>query len=263
MDKKIINFEDYNDEAQSSYDKAYELLEKAFNTKNDNKAKQLAKEAYSTCSDCIEAIHLLADLEPIVMKKENIMLDAIKKEKKKLEKKGLFEKENIGLFYTIYETRTYIKLLYLLVGFYMAFEKMNKAKETCLEIMRLNESDNIGVRYILMSLYAYFEDETALKKMQKKYGLDCLQALLPMLVLYYKKSDYKALDDTLLEINKVNKNFIKSVKNPELFINSKSDSYFCVGDISEVIVASQLNEFLLTDGLLSYIIDFDISKAKS
>ncbi len=46
-----------------------------------------------------------------------------------------------------------------------------KAIDTCKEILRLNESDNTGIRFLLMGLYAYLEDEDSLKKLCKKYAM--------------------------------------------------------------------------------------------
>lgn len=61
------------------------------------------------------------------------------------------------------------------------------AKEACLEILDLNNDDNLGARFILMHIYAYFEDEKSAVKLFERY--DCqksTQFLLPLSTLYYK-----------------------------------------------------------------------------
>lgn len=49
--------------------------------------------------------------------------------------------------------------------------KIGMAKNACLEILDLNNDDNLGARFILMHIYAYFEDEKSAVKLFERY--DC------------------------------------------------------------------------------------------
>ena len=69
-------------------DEAYEILEEAQYAKNEKEAIKLAKKAYKKSSDCFDVILFQCDLE---------------------ENEKYFDKENIGHFYGIFETRPYIR----------------------------------------------------------------------------------------------------------------------------------------------------------
>ena len=47
--------------------------------------------------------------------------------------------------------------------------KIGMAKNACLEILDLNNDDNLGARFILMHIYAYFEDEKSAVKLFERY----------------------------------------------------------------------------------------------
>ena len=64
--------------------------------------------------------------------------------------------------------------------------KMNQACDVCKEIIRLNSNDNMGVCYILMALYAFFENGKELLKLYKKYPEEDLEMLFPLFAYYIK-----------------------------------------------------------------------------
>ena len=214
--------------------KAYDYLAQAEDADTITKARKYARKALEVCPECIDAEVFLAELEDSIFKAETILANAIEKERARLEQEGYFTKENIGCFYGIYETRGYLKALSHLAHL-CAFEgKSSKAIEICKEIMRLNNNDNLGVRYLLMGLYAYLEDEKSLQKLYNKYDEESLSTLIPFMIINYKKSDYTNAKLYLDRINKCNKNFIKVFKGT---MKSKSDipnGYFSPGDSSEV-----------------------------
>lgn len=76
-------------------DDAYELLNKATAARNVKDAKKFAEQAYKKSKACVDAAIFLADIE------ENF-----------LEKEKYFDKDNIGDFYGLFETRPYIIALY-------------------------------------------------------------------------------------------------------------------------------------------------------
>ena len=40
--------------------------------------------------------------------------------------------------------------------------KLRQAANICKEVLRLNENDNLGVRYLLMAIYATLEEEKSM-----------------------------------------------------------------------------------------------------
>ena len=227
-------------------DNAYELLKKASETKSRSRAIKLAEEAYEICPDCFDAVLFLVEFEYNSIKKEKLLLEGLKYEKSRLKEEGFFDKECIGVFYGMFETRPYIRGLYIKAALYASNGKIKLARDTCLEILKLNESDNLGIRYLLMAIYSFLEEEDELLKISKKYKEENLSMLVPQMVLYYKKGDYSLARKFLEKINGVNKNFRKYFKGtmPDEDDLAPKD-YYSVGRSSEVQMYFRNYSFLM------------------
>ena len=227
-------------------DDAYELLDKAYEANTKSKAKKYAKEALEVCPELFDAKLFLIDMEDNYLKKENMLNEALKEEKERLTDEDFFEKDCIDKFYGIFETRPYIRGLYSKALMQTQMGKMKLAIKTSEEIIRLNESDNTGARYMLMALYAYLEDEKNLLKLYKKYDEEySLEMIIPLMVYYYKQDDVKKAKKYLKMIKELNDNFIKfytgKMEKEEDFING----YYKNGSPSEVISYFNNYGFLL------------------
>lgn len=116
----------------------------------------------------------------------------------------------------------------------------------CKEILRLNEHDNTGARYVLMAIYAYFENEEKMLKLYKQYNEDNLEMLFPLFILYYKLVDDKKAIKYLDMINKENPHFVKFFRgnikqNDKLILGTYSMS-----DSSEVLMYFAKYDFLIS-----------------
>lgn len=221
---------DYED---SHVVKAYELLEEASMTDNDKKREKLLKKALEIYPDCLEAKLILAtDLErPIkIIQEYEKCLD---EEKDRLTKEGYFSKDNIGIFYGIYETRPYITGMFSLANIYANAGMIGKSMNLCKEILRLNKNDNTGTRYILMGLYAFMEDINNMKKLYSKFKEENLHMLVPFLIYYYKVGNYKEALKYLERIKKVNKHFVSYFED-EKDMEAVLPSMYRIGDESEI-----------------------------
>lgn len=226
-------------------DQAYELLEEAENTKSKKKAIKLAEEAYEICPDCFDAVIFRAGLEDNQIKREELLNEGLEFEKDRLTEEGYFEEGNIGKFYGIFETRAYIRGLSCKVYNLIAQGKIKLAMEVCNEILRLNENDNTGIRYLLAAIYAYFEDEKELLSLYEKYPEENLSMLFPLLALYYKTENYEKAKEYLLKINKKNKNFIKLFKGTFEENEDIPSGYYSSGGSSEVAMYINNYQFLV------------------
>lgn len=178
------------------------------------------------------------------------MLDSgLKKEQERLENEEYFDKENIGHFYGIFETRPYIRGLFKRATSYVESGKMRLAKEQLEEILKLNNNDNLGARYSLMAVYAFFEDEKAMLKLYKKYPEESLLMLVPFMILYYKQRDYKKAKEYLKRIDKVNPYFRKFFKQEIKEEDLIPTGYYSPGSVSEVVVFLESAGFLLVSVL--------------
>ena len=145
LNEKLQEFmQKYNageiDYTNTILDDAYELLEKAENTKSKTQAIKYAKEAYDMCPNCFDAILFQCDLEENGIKRMKLLDDGLEFEKSRLTKEKYFDKENIGHFYGIFETRPYIRGLVNKAEYLLEEGKISQAENVCREVLRLNES---------------------------------------------------------------------------------------------------------------------------
>lgn len=242
-------------------DDAYELLEQAENAKTKSRAIKLAKQAYDNCPECFDAILFQVDLEENSLKREKLLNDGLEFEKVRLQKEGLFDKDNIGHFYGIFETRPYIRGLYIKANYLLLDGKVKQASNICKEILRLNESDNTGARYLLMAIYAYLEEEKEMLNLYKKHPEESLEILFPLFALYYKLGNDKKAKEYLKRINKANPDFVKFFKGTIKINDQVPKGYYSKGDSSEVIMYFNHYSFLVYT--MTTIKDYIIENSKS
>lgn len=249
MDKLIAEFVATNDISglddieNMPMAQAYEWLERAENAKTEKTQIKYAKKALEICPECIDASLFLAVLKKNPFEMIRNVEEAVEQERKRLEKEKYFTKDYIGVFYGVFETRGYMRGMDMLLRMYADKGMTTKAIEVAKEILKLNENDNMGARFILMSLYALREEEKELKALYKKYSYDCVESLVPFLVLYYKLGEYAKAQEYLAKINKCNKHF-KGYFKDEIPESECMDGYYKIGDISEVLNCVSNMEFL-------------------
>ena len=238
------------------FDEAYEILEEAQYTKNEKEAIKLAKKAYKKSSDCFDAILFQCDLEENVIKRMKLLNDGLEFEKNRLTNEKYFDKENIGHFYGIFETRPYIRGLSIKAEYLLEEGKLRQAANICKEVLRLNENDNLGIRYLLMAIYATLEEEKSMLDLYKKYPEEDLEMLFPLFAIYYKSGNDKKALEYLKRIDKCNSNFVKYFNGTIKQSKKVSSGYYSRGDSSEIfmyldryiyllITMPKLNEYII------------------
>ena len=262
LNEKLQEFmQKYNageiDYTNTILDDAYELLEKAENTKSKTQAIKYAKEAYDMCPNCFDAILFQCDLEENGIKRMKLLDEGLEFEKNRLTKEKYFDKENIGHFYGIFETRPYIRGLVIKAEYLLQEGKLSQAKNICKEVLRLNENDNIGARYLLMALYATLEEENDMLKLYKKYPEEDLEMIFPLFALYYKLGNDKKAREYLNRINKCNSNFVKFFNGTIKESKKVEPGYYSRGDSSEIFMYLDRYDYLLITmpKLHEYVID--------
>ncbi len=241
-------------------DDAYELLEKAENAKNDKEALKLAKQAYVKSKECFDAIIFQVTLEENSIKRMKLLNDGLEYEKERLRKEKYFEKDCIGKFYGIFETRPYIRGLSLKAEYFLVEGKMHQAEDICKEVLRLNENDNTGVRYLLMGIYAVLEDEEKMLKLYKKYPEEDLEMLFPLFALYYKNGNDKKAIKYLKLINECNSNLVKYFKGTLKQDKDDMPGYYSRGASSEVFMYMDRYDYLVST--MPYIDDYVLANSK-
>ena len=223
-------------------DDAYQILEEAENAENEKEAIKLAKKAYEKSSECFDAILFQCDLEENGIKRMKILDKGLEFEKNRLINQKYFDKKNIGHFYMIFETRPYIIGLVSKAEYLLEEGKLRQAKDICKEILRLNENDNLGARYLLMAIYATLEEEKEMLNLYKKYPEENLEMLFPLFALYYKIGNDKKAKEYLNKIDNCNSNFVKLFNGT---IKKVSPEYYSRGDSSEIFMYLARYSYLL------------------
>ena len=131
---------------------------------------------------------------------------------KQMEKTGAF-KEYAGEFWTVPETRPYMRVRYTYFDVLISCGMMRRAIDEGQRLLELCENDNLGVRYQLMHLYAYMEDELHALALHKQFdSYEETQMLLPLAVLYYKLNQFDKAEDYIKRLAKANKDAKKFLR---------------------------------------------------
>ena len=246
-------------------DDAYDLLQKAEEANNEKEAIRLAKKAYEKSPRCLDALLFQCELEENGIKRMKLLEEGLEKEKNSLKEEAYFDKENIGHFYLIFETRPYIRGLTKKVQYLLEDGKLRQAERVCKEVLRLNENDNLGVRYLLMAIYATLEEEKEMLKLYKKYPEEDVEMLFPLFALYYKIGNDKKAEEYLKKLDKCNKNFVKYY-NDTIQENEEMElGYYARGDSSEIFMYMEHYDYLVDSmpRLHEYVIEKLIGNKKN
>lgn len=187
-------------------------------------------------------VDLVVSLPPIIEKGNALM-----------EREGYF-REDMGEFWGVLETRPYMRLRYAYLDALKNSGMMRKAAEEGERLMELCESDNLGVRYDLIFLYAYLEEEEKALALfnASEYSKDESQMLLALSILYFKLDQLDTSRDYLKKLrwrNKDTKKFLRLVcrgDEEEIFAAGGSGFGYQPYTIEELVTAFQENVFLLT-----------------
>ena len=223
---KIIPYETLSEEdAEDSYD----YLELAESAPTKKQALKYAKKAVQLDPDNIDAqitfAQLTANTNEALLKKLRELIDAANI---KMEADGWFSDEYIGEFWGFHETRPYMRLRTEYLDVLIDCSMFGLAVNECKDLLRLCENDNLGIRYRLMHLFVYFEDEKSALELLSKYDEKSTMFLLPLSILYYKLGDLNKSTKYLKELKSVNKDTVK-------FFDTVSKECFgdCLDEMSE------------------------------
>ena len=112
--------------------------------------------------------------------------------KKQLKDDGISFKNDIGNFSSLTEARPFIRVYLEYLDVLIFQSKIKKAISVAKELLRLDNDDNTGIRYKLMSLYAVLEDKDNAEALFKTFFYDTsVHMILPLIALYYKLDETK------------------------------------------------------------------------
>lgn len=231
---------------------ADDYLELAEEAPTKAKAEKYIKKALELEPDNMDAVSASLDLieDDSTWEYYQKLSEAVKNGAKLMEKKGFMDEDSIGEYWGILETRPYMRLLNRYAEFMAEAGMMSLAAREYEEMIRLSENDNLGVRYSLMHVYAFLEQEEPALELHKRYdGYEETQMLLPLSVLYFKRGDFDKAEEYLKRLcatNKDTKKFFRAIKKDKLdhYVEEISGYGYQPFTIQELIVELMENSFL-------------------
>ena len=207
-----------------------------------------------------DAIASLADhMLPVIMegnKKQRIkQLEELLSYARKGVGESFFE-ENRGEFWSIMETRPYMRVLTALAEAYKCVLKREKAISCYKQALELCREDNLGARYLLAELYLEQHDiDSAIALIhQFKNDKSAMLKYTYVVAQYLKQSDSCAAINALKDAHASNA-YVISFLIGDLALPTEPPEYYSIGDESEAIIYCHHNKLLWrnTQGLLVWV----------
>jgi len=179
---------------------AQELIYDAWESYQKRERIRLAKEALLIFPDCADAYNLLAeDAAKTLEDSKEYYQKGMEAGRRALGEK-IFKESN-GMFWDILETRPYMRSRAGLMQCLWEEGRYDEAIGHALELLRLNENDNQGIRYVLITYLANLGRYDQLEAFMKNgiYKNDCAAEWLYTRVLlsFAKKGDSKTSREAL------------------------------------------------------------------
>lgn len=244
-------FGDNEFEGFTKEDESYMMLEKINEATSLEDVIKYLNKAIEIYPENIDAKMYLIELKNNPLEKIRELKKIIEVEKQKLIKLGYFEKENIGDFWLIFETRTYMKLMSMYVLNLIKIRKYEFAIDECEYLLKLCKNDNLGIRYILIGLYTFKNDFIKAEKLYKKYKDNSVLMTLPLSFVAYENEDYAKTKEYILKASKENKNLIPYLRGKKTIEETKVISILAKNE--DVYEMGSLEEIIMLLGDLSYI----------
>ena len=230
---------------------AADFLQLAEEATSEKTAFRFVKKALALEPDNLDAKRMWLNDAPLdPFERFELLEKAVQEGREQMEKLGFNDAESIGHYWGILETRPYMRLLDDYVFDMLQSGMYGKAMAVCEEMLRLCKNDNLGKRFTLMHLYAFFENEVAALDLLKKYSdHDETQMMVALSVLYYKLGQWNKADEYLQRAQKINKDvkkFFRSVfeQSYEKFSDFMEQGCYQPYTVEELIVEMMENEFL-------------------
>lgn len=187
----------------TSEEKATEELEKLGFATSEREYAAILEQALKLDPDNLEARLFKLDPESLEFIHELKKLEAFGKTV--MQKRGLDDEDSIGKYWGIVETRTYIRVKALYADELQKRRMLIASVREYEDLLRLNEADNMGTRYILMGIYCQLEQLENAKELYRRFPEVSAQMLLPLILLSLKYDDELSAKRYYKDLQKDNK----------------------------------------------------------
>lgn len=203
-------------------------------------AAQLSRQAMAIYPDCVDALHMLADLESQWQRDFVIAIKkAIEAGRRDLGQK--YFREYKGHFWGLVETRPFMRAMGALAEALAGNEyHLDEAISVHEEMLELNPNDNQGIRYGLLGCYLARKRYGDAQKLLDRYPDECSAFFLwgKVLLLFAtegEKAASRALRDARKENSHVDRYFFPRKQCPNVRLECYSP-----GDETEAIACAQI-----------------------
>ena len=150
-----------------------------------------------------------------------------------MQKRGLDDEESIGNYWGIVETRTYLRIKALYADELQKRRMLTASVREYEDILRLNEADNMGIRYILMGIYCQLEQMEKAKELYQRSPEASAQMLLPLILLSLKYDDELSAKRYYKDLQKENKSCKKVFGRREFDLESMVEAIDAVDYLAD------------------------------
>jgi tetratricopeptide (TPR) repeat protein len=236
-------------------DRAQEIMYQVWDERNPAKRLAMAHKALSISPNCTDAYVLLAEEEAdTVGRALEYYQQGVAAGERALGPD--YFKHDVGHFWGILETRPYMRARKGLADTLWRLNRREEAVEHYRDMLRLNEGDNQGIRYLLVDLYLQLDRDADAAKVLRKYRDDWsavwkyTQALLE-----FRKSGASARANNALAEASEQNTFVPAYLVGKKRIPQTLPEYICIGDEPEAIAyaADHLNHWRRTPGAVDWL----------
>ncbi len=243
MLSQIPNFGHIDNSELRAVDRAQQIMYDAWEAPTSKRAVALAKKALDISADCADAYILLAQ-ETAMSLDEMIALyrKGVEAGERALGKEVFVE--DVGHFWGLLETRPYMRARANLAQTLWDANQREESIEHYRGILKLNPSDNQGIRYLLLpafielgldadaeTLYKQFEDDFTAFWMYSRALLD------------FRKHGESPIANESLQSAILQNKYVPSYILGRKRLPATAPSYYGVGDVNEAILYASENIF--------------------
>lgn len=213
---------------------AQQVLEQAYQEPSPHKRVELAQQALAISPDCADAYTLLAEHASTRKETAEWYEKAVAAAEHALGPEMF--REGAGNFWGILETRPYMRARLGLAHALWTSGRQEEAVNHANEMLRLNPSDNQGIRYTLAGWLLNLDRDEELAQLLEQYGDEgsATWAYTRALLAFRQEGDTPEARQLLKEAKKINKHV------PDYLLGKKRlpmepPAYYSPGDPSEAI----------------------------
>ena len=251
--KNIDELDFGSGEELTNEEKAIELVDLAYES-SPKKGKELIEEALKLDPDNIDAYNYLGEIEHDISKSLGHYTKGIEAGERKLGKK--FFKENEGHFWLMIETRPYMRAKFNVADTLALLNRDTEAVNHYVEMLGLNPSDNLGVRYELLSILLKNEAYDSCDELIQEFPEEESSHWLYNVALYYFRIENPIKARRILNKAKNENQHVSKFLLGKKKLPTSLPEYISVGGVEEAALYVAKNKHLwhANEGALQFLV---------